>query len=794
MSAPLDTWSLVETEFDVRHNRHIEGLLAIGSGPLQQRAALEEGLAGAPQNLSYLRVMGNVTIERFADCPSRVGTYLPGVSGPHPTCRDEMINLPAIHGLVLYSGTEQLDMEASRISDYERRLDLRTGRLSRRFVWDTRRGARLLVRFERFISAKRRHLMALRCQVEHISGPAAELRVVASIDADVRTNGFDHFESIDITGEQEPITVRVRTNGGDDVAAAAILTSSHDVHSAVETGARWAGLCAFVHIEPNEAVIIDKFAVLTSSRHTRGAPLEVARRFVWDAVGRGYDQLAAESDEIWARRWAQTDVTIEGDAVSQLALRVSLYHMLRAVVEDDPRVAIDAKAAAGEAYCGRYFWDTEIFMLPLFLYTRPAVGKNLAAFRLQSLAGARRNARRYGYPGARFAWESSPAGDENCPNWQYCDHEVHVTADVVHGLWHAHTVDPQDAHFLASATEVFTECARYWCERVTLDESSGDYSILMVMGPDEYTPFSRNNAYTNHMVAWSLNQTCQAWRDLRARDQSRADELCSRLNVSDAELARFAEIAAHLRIPMDKQRQLVLQCDDFFDYEPFDADRWWPDRSRPAGACVSQERLYRSRILKQADVLQLMALAPHDYSIAQMRAAYDEYAPLTSHDSSLSKSTHAIIAAWIGRDEEALRWWDESVGLDLRAGEAAEGIHAACAGANWQVAVFGFAGLRSRMQSDVLYIDPHLPRRWQALKFPFVWDGQPLTITVRHGQVTIEHAGEAPLDALHRRPAAEARPGADTRNQDNVASVSRARRRPRFSVAKESGRHAGGRC
>ena len=747
-----DTWSIGESSFDVRNNRHYEGLLALGSGPLQQRASLEEGLSGDPQDVEYLRIMGNVTVEQFPDFKSRVGTYLPGVSGPHPTCRDELINLPAIHGLVLYAGGERLDMEQGRISDYARRLDLRTGRLTRELVWLTRAGAKLHVRFERFISAQRRHVMALRCTVRHLSGPPVELRCVGTLDAGVRTNGFDHFESVEITGEHGPITLVVRTNSGIEAAAAAIMTCDQGFPWNVEREQRWAALAGTCTLDSGRSVQICKFAALTSSHHVPG-PLAAARKLVWDAAAAGFDRLAAESDAVWRQRWDATDVEIDGDPAGQLALRVSLYHMLRAVVEDDPRCAIDAKAAAGEAYCGRYFWDTEIFMLPLFLYTRPAVGKTLARFRVASLDGARRNARRYGYPGARYAWESAPSGDDHCPNWQYCDHEVHVTADAAYGLWHAHLTSPDDVRYLRDLTEVLIETGRYWCERVAYNPQRDAYEMLMVMGPDEYTPFSRNNAYTNRMAALALRLAGQAWDELTRRDPAAAADLRATLKLQGAELGRCAEIAAKLRVPYDERRRLVLQSDDFFDYEPLDFKRWWPDRSQRIGACVSQERLYRSQVLKQGDVVQLMVLFPHEFDVEQMRIAYETYEPLTSHDSSLSKSMHAISAAWIGKHDDALRFWNESVGLDLQVGEAAEGIHAACAGANWQVAVLGFAGLRTRMQSDILHLDPHLPQTWTALRFPLVWDGQALYVSIERDRVTIEHRGHKALSAVvHGKP------------------------------------------
>lgn len=264
------------------------------------------------------------------------------------------------------------------------------------------------------------------------------------------------------------------------------------------------------------------------------------------------------------------------------------------------------------------------------------------------------------------------------------------------------------------------------------------------------------------MTALTLRLTDQAWHLLRARDAEAAAALARRLELNDPELNRFADIAARLRFPYDEQRRLVLQSDDFFDYEPFDADRLWTDRRKRVGASVSQERLYRSQVLKQADVVQLMAVAPHQFDADQMRVAFETYEPLTSHDSSLSKSMHAIVAAWLGLDELAQRFWDESVSLDLEPGEAAEGIHAACAGANWQVAVFGFGGLRTVMQSDLLHIDPHLPQRWQRLSFPFVWRGQPLTITLTHADVHIAHRGDQPVEARIAGRDCTLKPGQET--------------------------------
>ena len=147
-------------------------------------------------------------------------------------------------------------------------------------------------------------------------------------------------------------------------------------------------------------------------------------------------------------------------------MNFSIYHLLRSVNPDDSRVAVCAKGYSGEAYFGHFFWDTEVYLLPFYLYTNPELAKKLVEFRIQTLPGAMANAKAYGYPGARYPWESSVSGEEQCPNWQYADHEIHVTADVVHGIWHYYQA-AGDIEFLKNALPVLKETARYWFLPVT---------------------------------------------------------------------------------------------------------------------------------------------------------------------------------------------------------------------------------------------------------------------------------------------------------------------------------------
>lgn len=62
-----------------------------------------------------------------------------------------------------------------------------------------------------------------------------------------------------------------------------------------------------------------------------------------------------------------------------------------------------------------------------------------------------------------------------------------------------------------------------------------------------------------------------------------------------------------------------------------------------------------------------------------MERDFDYYEPLTTHDSSLSKAIHGILASRLGRDEEAYSFFSDSAIMDMADGQgnASHGIHAA---------------------------------------------------------------------------------------------------------------------
>jgi kojibiose phosphorylase len=93
-------------------------------------------------------------------------------------------------------------------------------------------------------------------------------------------------------------------------------------------------------------------------------------------------------------KWADSDATIDGDADATRAVRFNVYHLLIAANESDPRVNIGANSLTGERYRGHAFWDTEVFMLPFFIYTQPETARALLLYRYHARWCAPERARR----------------------------------------------------------------------------------------------------------------------------------------------------------------------------------------------------------------------------------------------------------------------------------------------------------------------------------------------------------------------------------------------------------------
>lgn len=731
----MNTWKICEKVYDENLNKNFEGLFTQGNGYLSIRGSFEEDLSGAAQNERYWRMPANVTLEKPMHPKSKWGVYVPGVVGNHPILNEEMVNLPYILGLNIYIDDNRFDMEKSIYDKYNRELDLKTGILTRKVRWLINDKS-IKLSFSRFVSMARKNIIVQQIRIKSEEADA-KVKIQSFIEGGVTTNGYNHFIVNEASHKNGIIECHVKTDSEDEVIMMSKLLFPCEAKEEFQIINERVIHNGILNIRRDEEVVIRKISVIKTSKDKSTSGLINDTLNELERAVDNVDKLYEEHVDEWKKRWDVSDIEIQGDDRSQLAVRFSIYHLLRSINEENDRVAIDAKGAAGEAYFGHYFWDTEIYLLPFYLYTNPAASKNLLMFRYNTLEAAKQNALSYGYLGAKYPWESSISGREQCSNWQYKDLEVHISADIVYAMWHYYSVTGDRYTLFNNFIDVMYEISRFWISRADW-EKDGTCSIKGVMGPDEYLAFTNNNAYTNYMVRHALKRTLETLKMIKEEDEKLYNNKVSSLCITEKELALIKKIIDKLNIPIDNDKHFIWQCDGFDDFVDLNFESIWTDRSKPFGHFISQERNYRSKALKQADVIGLLWLFNKDFDSVTLKNCMEYYEPITTHDSSLSYIIHSIVYSQMGDRIRGFEFFKRSLGLDLYEHGAAEGIHIANCGGIWQAVVFGFCGLSNLMVDGEIKLKPALPEGWESVKFKLNYNGRLYNITVSNDEVVIK--------------------------------------------------------
>ncbi|MDE7454216.1 MAG: hypothetical protein K2M64_00100, partial [Clostridia bacterium] len=170
-----------------------------------------------------------------------------------------------------------------------------------------------------------------------------------------------------------------------------------------------------------------------------------------------------------------------------------------------------------------------------------------------------------------------------------------------------------------------------------------------------------------------------------------------------------------------------------------------PDTEFPLYSHWSYDRIYRNDMIKQPDVLMFQLLYNGDFTKECKKANYEYYEPRCIHESSLSPSVHSILAAEIGKYDEAVDFFAFATRMDLDDynRNTCEGLHTTSIAAAWLNIVYGFGGLRSDRE---LKIAPVLPTNWTKYSFSLTVNGVVLKFVVDANGVTIINKTNTPLD------------------------------------------------
>ncbi|QFG21282.1 glycoside hydrolase family 65 protein [Actinomadura sp. WMMB 499] len=748
-----DRWTLVYEGFDTADEGLRETLCTLGNGYFATRGAAPESEAdGVHYPGTYV-----------AGCYDRLTTEIAG----HRVDNADLVNLPNWLPLTFRAaGGDWFDIDrAARrdgLLDYRQELDLHRGVLTRLFRYRDHDDRTFRVAQRRIVSMAEPHLGALETTIvcENWTGTlevrsAVDGRIVNAGVARYRGLRGDHLvcEAPRPHDAADPAVVTATTRSsriGIAVAARTRLScpgtsSTHDeADRAVRT----------VHVAAREGVpvTIEKIAAVYTSRDRALEEYgEAAHEHAAHAPG--FDDLLERHTQAWAHLWRRCRLSVDDTEVQRI-LNLHVFHLLQTVSEHtvDLDVGVPARGLHGEAYRGHVFWD-ELFILP-FLSTRfPEIARALLMYRRRRLPAARRNAAATGHKGALYPWQSAADGREETQTLHLNprsgrwlpDHshlQRHSGLAVAYNAWRFYE-STGDLEFLAEyGAEMMLEVARYFADIATYDRSRDRYDIRGVMGPDEYhdgypgreRPGIDNNAYTNVLTAWVLRRTLDA---LALLPENRDAELRGRLALTQTETARFADVAAKLRVPFHDG--VISQFEGYENLDELDWDRYkarYGDIRRIDRILEAEgDSPNRYKASKQADILMLFyLLAPHEFDDVLLQLGYDldpalpqrtidYYLERTCDGSTLSM----LVRAWIlARTDGDLAWHafldalHSDIG-DSQHGTTAEGIHLGAMAGTVDLVQRCFAGISTR--DETLHLSPHLPAALTRLHVDFRYRG-----------------------------------------------------------------------
>jgi len=711
-----------------------EAQLALGNGFLGSRSVLEE--------IPY---------------DSKPGTYIAGLYDKIGSQVAELVNLPNPFNFKITIEGERLGVITMDTIQHNRTLNLKNGILLRRTVFQDSKKRKYDFQSARFVSMHDKNIGVMQV----IFTPLDE-GITASIETGIDTSVYN-------TGtvtEGRKKHFRTKEVGQFKNEGYMIANTFSKLHTIVfRSGFSYkigkkkiqAKDNIFeLKLRKNQTVVFTKVFYIGSTTDAKALDKLklVSEKKFRIAFRANFDSLLKKHASAWEKLWDKAAVSIEGDNEIEKNFRFNIYHLLICAQEDNGASSIGARTLSGEGYHGHIFWDTEIFLLPFYIYTLPETAKNMLLYRYKRLDAAREIARKNGYKGAMFPWESACLGIDETPEWakdldgkiipiHTGNREHHISADIAYSAYHYYNITADEKFMNEYGAELIFETARFWASRVEYNKRSKTYEIKNVIGPDEFHEDVNNNAFTNMMAKWNMIIGCKIYKKLKQSNPVVIKKITSKIGLTEKELLAWKRMSGQLTIIKKDKKHVIEQFDGYFKKKHYRITSW-DENSLPLVTNRLTPRDYgKTQFVKQADVILLLYLLSDVFNLRTKRENYSYYIERTLHKSSLSLPIYALLAIETGDRERAYRFFNNSLHTDISNihDNTDEGMHAACVGGTWQVVVNGFAGVK--LYKDVLSINPHLPALWRRINFSLNYRGSLLKLDIKNDKVKIKIAAPA---------------------------------------------------
>jgi maltose phosphorylase len=721
-------WEVVEEGFKPEYGRVSESIFSLGNEWMGVRGYFEEGYSGD-------RLLGNYLNGVYEESIAEKSAYK-GISNRGTF----MVNsVDWLYTRIKLDG-EELDLAKCDIREFERKLDLKTGVMTRKFIWRTGSGKEVQAEFTRFLSMTTAKLGCQRISFEALNF-SGDIEIKAGLDfSPIHESMKRSLWSCLKRGNSEGITASMgRTeNSGHMVYAGFQIHCEMPLKYKYFENGKANGLKFNMKLTNGRKVSFDKMTVVHAEKNNR---TELEK--VWSDGTRNaqmlcpgnYYHVLAENAKYWESIWNTFDIKLEGDPDNQQGIRYCIFQMHQTYHGEDPGLNIGAKGLTGEAYGGQAFWDTETYCLPFYLFNNPKAARNLLEFRYNTLPKAVGRAKDLDCEGACYPIATLD-GTESCTLWQHASLQFQPGTAVAYGIWHYVKITGDKEFLYEKGIEMLVQICRFLATRGQWSPRTGKFGYYGVMGPDEFQMMVNNNCYTNYMAKKTFEYTLEVLAEIMINKPEIYSGIADRLQLKDAEPGNWNRMAQNMRITLDESTGIYEQHEGYFDLPHVDIKKI-PVTDFPLYHNWSYDRIYRNDMIKQPDVLMFMFLHNQEFSREAKKVNYEFYEPRCIHESSLSPSIHSVLASELGKHKEAFDFFSFATRMDLDNynRNTREGLHTTSIAAAWVNIVYGFGGMRS--DGDMLLFNPSIPAVWGSYSFRVMYLGAVLEISVTRENTTI---------------------------------------------------------
>lgn len=717
----INGWIIKHDLTNFNYYNETETIFAQANGYLGTRATLEEG---------YKKEIEGTFINGFYDTEKIV--YGESAYG-YAKNRQTQLLVPNSKNIRLVIDNEVLDLEESKIENHSRSLNLQTGVLTRNLTWTTKTNKVLEVTYEKIVSMDYENLMIVNIKLNPINFKGS-IKILSGIKKDIAIAIDENDPRVSGDLKYSLISKNIYMKDNNLIYEASTENSNlsllngvyNKIDNIINKNVKIEKDCIIEEIEVNLEKELDftKYCFYSFDKNEEYNNEEKIYEFN-ELKKQNYYYYKELQKSYYKRFWDKSDIIINGDDKIQAAIRFNMFHLVQSVGKNG-KTNIAAKGLTGDGYEGHYFWDTETYVIPYFIYTNPEIAKQLLSYRYSILDKAKERAKELSYKGALYPWRTIN-GEESSAYYPAGTAQIHINADIMYSVKKYYEASEDLDFMIDKGLEMLIETSRFYADYMDYIEGRG-YCINGVTGPDEYSALVNNNTYTNMMVKYQVKFLVDFMKNIKEKDENTYNNLVNKFNITDEELNLYKDIYENMYIHRIEDN-MIGQDDSFLNKKVWDFNST-PKENYPLLLHYHPMVIYKHQVLKQADLILAMLLTPEYFTEEEKKVNFDYYEKINTHDSSLSECIHSIMANELGYDDMSYKFFTNTVNTDLYDlhNNVKNGVHIAAMAGSWQCIVFGFAGMR---QIDgMLSFNPRLNNDLDKIEFKITFKNRVIKISI----------------------------------------------------------------